>query len=268
MTENQRDVWPGTVDVGDCLIHVAIDEPLKAPYLMLSNSLGSDLTMWNLQLAAFSESFCVIRYDSRGHGKSEAPQGPYSMERLGLDAVSVLDHLGIAKTNWCGLSMGGMVGQWLGARFDTRIDRLILSNTTCYYAEKLAWTDRIDFVRSQGLAAIAGPTMERWFSKAFRERRGGEIARATEMLLKTSLDGYVGCCAAIRDMDHRALLSKIKAPTLIIAGLLDAATPVDRHEFIRSQIASAGLVILEAAHLSNREQPDAYTDTVLQFLLN
>jgi 3-oxoadipate enol-lactonase len=235
---------------------------------MLSNSLGADLTMWDKQLGAFTQHFRVVRYDCRGHGGSSAPDGPYSIRRLGLDAVAILDDLGIEKTSWCGLSMGGMVGQWLGASFASRIDKLILSNTTCYYSDKCAWTDRIDFVRSNGLAAMTNPTMERWFSQAFREAQEDEIARATGMLLKTSPEGYVGCCAAIRDMDHRALLSKIIAPTLIIAGRLDAATPVDRHKFIRDQIAGAGLAILEAAHLSNMEQPDAYTDTVMQFLLS
>jgi len=266
MTKNHRDAWRGTVDVDNCLIRVAVDGPDKAPCLMLSNSLGCDLTMWNPQLAAFSKQLRVIRYDSRGHGKSEAPQGPYSMERLGRDAVAVLDHLGIDKTTWCGLSMGGMVGQWLGANAPSRIDKLILSNTTCYYADKQHWTSRIDFVRSHGIQPIAASSMERWFSSGFREREPATVALATKMLTATNSEGYVACCAAIRDMDHRALLSNIKAPTLIIAGLLDAATPLGMHEFIRSQIAAAKLTTLNAAHLSNIEQPEAYTDAVLQFL--
>jgi 3-oxoadipate enol-lactonase len=147
MTDHS-DPWRGAVQVGNCLIHVAVDGPHKAPRLMLSNSLGSDLTMWDPQLAAFSKHFRVIRYDSRGHGKSDAPQGPYSIERLGLDAVSVLDHLGIAKTSWCGLSTGGMVGQWLGTNAPSRVDKLILLNTTSYYADKQSWTNRIEFVRT------------------------------------------------------------------------------------------------------------------------
>ena len=267
MTDHS-DAWRGAVQVGNCLIHVAVDGPHEAPRLMLSNSLGSDLTMWDPQLAAFSKHFRVIRYDSRGHGKSDAPQGPYTIERLGLDAVSVLDHLGIAKTSWCGLSMGGMVGQWLGSNAPSRVDKLIISNTTSYYADKQSWTNRIEFVRTNGIKAIAAPSMERWFSADFREREPATVARATEMLIATDLEGYVGCCAAVRGMDHRALLSKINAPTLLIAGLLDAATPIEAHEFIRSRISGARLAILEAAHLSNIEQSDAYTDTVLQFLRN
>ena len=170
MTDHS-DAWRGAVQVGNCLIHVAVDGPHKAPRLMLSNSLGSDLTMWDPQLAAFSKHFRVIRYDPRGHGKSDAPQGPYTIERLALDAVSVLDHLGIAKTSWCGLSMGGMVGQWLGTNAPSRVDKLILSNTTSYYADKQSWTNRIEFVRTNGIKAIAAPSMERWFSADFRETR-------------------------------------------------------------------------------------------------
>jgi 3-oxoadipate enol-lactonase len=227
MPGSDSEVWRGIVDVGDCRLHVALDGSSKAPPLMLSNSLGADLTMWDPQLAAFSERFRVIRYDSRGHGKSDVPEGPYSMERLGRDAVAVLDHLGIQKTNWCGLSMGGMAGQWLGANAPSRIDNLILSNTTSYYADKSPWTNRIEFVRANGIEAIAAPSMERWFSAGFREREPTTVARATEMLIATKSEGYVACCAAVRDMDYRALLPKIKAPTLIIAGLLDAATPLE-----------------------------------------
>ena len=164
MSRSDSDAWRGTVDVGDCRIYVAVDGLHGAPHLMLSNSLGSDLSMWDPQLAAFAERFRVIRYDSRGHGKSGAPHGPYTMDRLGRDAVGVLDHLKIEKTNWCGLSMGGMVGQWLGANAPSRVDKLILSNTTSYYADKQSWTNRIEFVRANGIQAMALPSMERWFS--------------------------------------------------------------------------------------------------------
>ena len=161
------------------------------------------------QLAAFAKHFRVIRYDCRGHGKSGAPHGPYTMDRLGRDAVGVLDHFRIEKTNWCGLSMGGMVGQWLGANASSRVDKLILSNTTSYYADKQSWTNRIEFVRANGIQAVAVPSMERWFSVEFRERHPATVTRATEMLVSTDPEGYVGCCAAVRDMDHRALLSAI-----------------------------------------------------------
>ena len=178
----------------------------------------------------------------------------------------VLDHLRIEKTNWCGLSMGGMVGQWLGAKAPSRVDKLILSNTTSYYADKQSWTNRIEFVRANGIKAMAAPSMERWLSPNFRERDPVTITRATEMIVSTDPEGYVGCCAAVRDMDHRAMLSAIQASTLVIAGLLDFATPLEAHEFIYNQIAGAQLKSLRASHLSNIEQPDEFSATVLQFM--
>lgn len=256
------------IDVEGCVIHVETDGPEHAPVLMLSNSLGSDLTMWNSQVASFTRHFRVIRYDHRGHGKSDVPKGPYSMERLSRDVLAILDQLGIDRINWCGLSMGGMIGQWLGAYAPDRIDKLILSNTACYYPDKRVWLERIEFVRKHGIPALVGPTVERWFSKEFREREPVTIADMTRMLLKTDVEGYSGCCAAIREMDHRALLTKITAPTLVIAGRLDPATPIEMSEVIRDQIPRAKLAALEASHLSNVEQPQAYTNVVLQFLLS
>jgi len=255
------------IDVNGCVIHVELDGREHAPVLILSNSLGADLTMWDDQIAAFTRHFRVVRYDCRGHGKSAVPRGPYSMERLGRDVLAVLDRLGVERINWCGLSMGGMVGQWLGAHAASRVDKLILSNTACYYPDKRVWADRIKFARTHGIPALADATMERWFSKDFRESMPAVIARMTEMFLKTDLEGYVGCCEAIRDMDHRKLLRKVEVPTLIIAGRLDAATPLEMHELIRQQIPGAKLTVLEASHLSNVEQPEAYTEVVLEFLL-
>jgi 3-oxoadipate enol-lactonase len=250
-----------------CIIHAEIEGPERAPVLMLSNSLGTTLQMWDPQVAAFTRHFRVLRYDRRGHGKSGAPKGPYSMARFGRDVLAVLDGLGIAKINWCGLSMGGMVGQWLGANAPNRIDKLILSNTACYYPDKSAWDSRIKTVSETGLAAIVDVNMERWFTQDFRQRSPQAIDRMREMFLATKLAGYVGCCQAIRAMDHRALLAEISAPTLVIAGRHDVATPLEGNEFIRSRIPGATLAIVEAAHIANVEQPQAYADTVLRFLL-
>jgi 3-oxoadipate enol-lactonase len=208
-----------------------------------------------------------VRYDRRGHGKSGAPKGPYSMERLGRDVLAILDGLSIERINWCGLSMGGMVGQWLGAHAANRIDKLILSNTASYYPDKTMWVGRIKLVREKGLAGLVDVNMERWFTKEFRERSPQALAPIRDMFLATKADGYIACGEAIRDMDHRPLLPRIKAPTLVIAGRFDAATPVDMNDFICDQIPGAKLTVLEAAHIANVEQPQAYTDAVLEFLL-
>ncbi len=254
------------IDADGCPIHVEVEGPAGAPALMLSNSLGADLSMWDPQARAFAEKFRLIRYDRRGHGRSGAPKGPYSMERLGRDVLAVLDALKIEKTHWCGLSIGGMVGQWLGANAPGRMDRIILSNTACYYADKEIWNGRIKLLREKGLPAVVDGTMERWFTKGFRERSPQTIARMSEILLKTPLEGYIGCCEAIAAMDHRELLSRIKAPVLIIAGKHDPATTVENAEFIRDRIAGSKLAIIDAAHISNVEQPDVYKKTALDFL--
>jgi 3-oxoadipate enol-lactonase len=255
------------IDADGCPIHVEVEGPERAPVLMLSNSLGTTLQMWEGQVEPFTRHFRLVRYDRRGHGKSGVPTGPYTMERLGRDALAILDALGVKTINWCGLSMGGMVGQWLGANAPERIERLVLSNTASYFPDKTAWNDRLKFAREKGLQALAGPNMERWFTKGFRERAPQAIARMTEMFTATPLAGYIACGEAVRDMDHRALLPKITAPTLVIAGRHDPATTVEAGEYIRSKIPGAQLTVLDAAHISNIEQRDAYTSAVLAFLL-
>jgi len=254
------------VDDG-CTIHVEVEGPQSAPALMLSNSLGTDLHMWDEQVGPFTEHFRLVRYDRRGHGKSSVPQGPYTMERLGRDVLGVLDGLGIAETNWCGLSMGGMVGMWLGANAKSRVDKLILSNTSSYFPDKSMWDGRIKLVREKGLESIVDANMERWFTSGFRDRAPDTLARMKKMFCATNVEGYVGCGYAIRDMDHRPLLPKISAPTLVIAGRHDPATTLEAGEYICDHIPGARIAVIEAAHIANIEQPQAYADTVLEFLL-
>jgi 3-oxoadipate enol-lactonase len=254
------------VDADGCPLHVEIAGPGDAPVLMLSNSLGTDLRMWDTQMPALTQRFRVVRYDRRGHGRSGVPPGPYDMQRLGRDALAIMDALSLETVHWCGLSMGGMVGQWLGAHAPQRIGKLILSNTSSYYADKAPWDERIRIVTEKGIAAVAERLMTVWFSTGFRERDKATVERMKAMLAATPVTGYVGCCAAIRDMDHRALLPAIKAPTLVIAGRHDPATPVEAAEFIRSRIAGATLTVLETGHVANIEQPQRYTDTLLAFL--
>ena len=253
------------VNADGCAIYVEVDGPESAPALVLSNSLGTTLHMWDAQVAPFTRDFRLVRYDRRGHGRSGVPKGPYTMERLGR---AVLDALGIERVNWCGLSMGGMVGQWLGANAPERVERLVLTNTSSYFADKTMWNERLKLVREKGVAAFAAANMERWFTKGFRERSPKVVAWMQEMFAATPLEGYIACGEAVRDMDHRELLPKIKAPTLVVAGKHDPGTPPDANEYIKDHIPVARFTLLDAAHISNVEQPEAYTKAVLEFLLN
>lgn len=254
------------IDADGCPIYVEVEGPERAPVLMLSNSLGTTLHMWDPQVAPFTQHFRLVRYDRRGHGRSGCPRGPYTMERLGRDVLAVLDALDIEKVYWCGLSMGGMVGQWLGANAPERINRLILSNTHSYYPDKAMWDDRIRMAQEKGIAGMVDATMERWFTKEFRERAPDRIAVMRDMFLKTQLDGFLGCCHAVRNMDLRDTHARITAPTLVIVGAKDPATPPAAGEAIQKAIKGAKLASLEAAHISNFEQPQLYVDTVLDFL--
>ena len=254
------------IDASGCAINAQVEGPDNAPVLMLSNSLGTTLHMWDEQAAEWSKHFRLVRYDRRGHGKSGVPKGPYSMERLGRDAIAIMDGLGVKKVNWCGLSMGGMVGQWLGANAPERIEKLILSNTHNYYPDKKPWNERIKVVEDGGMAATADTTCERWFTKEFRERSPERVTVLRSMLLATKPDGFLGCCAAIRDMDLRDAGPRITAPTLVIVGSRDPATPPEAGIAIQKSIKNSKLAALDAAHIANVEQPKAYTDTVLGFL--
>jgi 3-oxoadipate enol-lactonase len=254
------------VDADGCPIHVEIEGPQGAPILMLSNSLGTTLHMWDPQFPRFTERFRVVRFDRRGHGRSGVPPGPYNMDRLGRDVLAIMDSLRIDRASWCGLSMGGMEGMWLGANAANRFERLVLANTSSYFADKAAWNERLRLVREKGLPAFAAANMERWFTKDFRERAPQTIAWMQEMFSATPLEGYIACGEGVRDMDHRDILARIRIPTLVIIGRHDPATTPEAGEFVRSHIPGAESALLDAAHLSNIEQPSAFTNAVLQFL--
>ena len=254
-----------TADDG-CPINVEVSGPDDAPALMLSNSLGTDLHMWDDQAADFARHFRLIRYDRRGHGKSGAPKGPYGFDRFGRDILAVLDALGVKKTHWCGLSMGGMDGQWLGANAPDRVEKLVLANTHYHYADKAPWADRLRFLKQHQLGEMVAANMERWFTRRFRERAPATIERMTRMFVATDHAGYMACVAAVRDIDFRASNPRIAAPTLVIVGTQDPATPPAAGEAIARAIPRARLVALEAAHISNVEQPEAFSKAVLDFL--
>jgi len=248
-------------------IHHELSGPPDAPVVLLSNSLGTRLEMWDAQLPALAQRYRVLRYDGRGHGRSTAPAGPYSLEMLADDAIGLLDGLGIERAHFCGLSMGGMVGQLLGARHAPRLRSLTLCSTACYVAPKELWDQRIQAVSEGGVAAIAGSVVERWFTEAFRAEPSIVVERVRQMILETPAHGYAACCAAIRDMDLRETIRAIRLPTLIIAGDKDPATPPAKAHEIRERIPAARLeVIPEAAHLVNIEQDVAFDASLLAFL--
>ncbi|VIO66004.1 3-oxoadipate enol-lactonase 2 [Bradyrhizobium ivorense] len=254
------------INADGCLLNVQVEGRDGGPTLMLSNSLGCTLQMWEPQMRALTQMFRVIRYDRRGHGKSGVPPGPYSMERFGRDVLAILDDLNIEKVHWCGLSMGGMVGQWLGANAPERFGKLILANTACYYPDPTNWLNRIKAVKEGGIAAVADTVIAGWLTADFREREPQTTANMKAMLTASPVEGYLACCEALSTLDQRALLPKIKSPTLVIVGRQDMATPVSAGEMIRSGIPGASMTLLDAAHISNVEQSHAFTEAVVGFL--
>ena len=234
--------------------------------VVLSNSLGTDLGMWDAQMPALLKGFEVIRTDARGHGRSGAPSGPYDVARLGRDVVALLDACGIARAHFCGLSMGGMTGMWLGREAPARIDRLVLCNTAARIGPPDVWDKRIAAVNAGGMAAIIPAVIERWFTAPFRARDPQAVERIVAMLRATAPAGYTAACLAIRDMDQREQLTTIRAPTLVIAGASDQATPAADGRFAAAKIPGARYVELAAAHLSNIEAADGFTAALVDFL--
>ncbi|MEP7208849.1 MAG: 3-oxoadipate enol-lactonase, partial [Casimicrobiaceae bacterium] len=246
--------------------HYRIEGPAQAPALVLSNSLGTDLTMWDPQIAELTRHFRVLRYDTRGHGQSTASLAPYSVEQLGRDVLGLLDVVGIERAHFCGLSLGGMTGMWLAAHEGWRIQRLVLANTTARMAKPELYDTRIAKVRQEGVGAIVGAVIERWFTAPFIAEHPDAITPIRTVLERQGIEGYVGGCTAVRDMDQRASIATITRPTLVIAGTHDAATPLADGQFIAQTIPNARFVELPAAHLSNIEAAPQFTAAVLEFL--
>ena len=237
-----------------------------APVMVLSNSLGTDYTMWDVQMPMLQRYFRVLRYDSRGHGASAVPPGPYTIEMLGRDALALLDALEIGQAHFCGLSLGGMVGMWLAVHAPERIDRLALCNTAARMGPPQLWDTRIEAVRREGLAGASASIIARWFTSAFFAAEPATVETMRRILARMPADGYIACCEAIRAMDQREKLTRIRAKTLVLAGAFDvAATPADGR-YLAETIPDAHYLELPTAHLSNIEAPQPFGDALVRFL--
>ncbi len=243
----------------------------NAPVVMLSHSLASSLVMWHSQFEALEEGFRVLRYDIRGHGKSDAPHGPYTLELLGEDVIGLLDALKIGAAHFVGLSMGGMIGQYLGLTHPGRLQSLILCDTSARIPQEgqPAIDERIQTARTKGMKALLQLTLERWFTPSFLAKNPPALQLIREQILKTPVEGYIGCSEAIRKLNYLDRLSEIRLPTLIMVGEEDPGTPVSAAESIRQRISNSKLIIIPSArHLSNIEQPEIFNRELLHFLEN
>jgi 3-oxoadipate enol-lactonase len=254
------------VQLDGCSLRVRIDGPADAPWLVLSNSLGATLEMWEPQVAAFSQHYRVLRYDTRGHGQSSAPNGPCSIADLGGDVIGLLDALGIGRTHFCGLSMGGATGMWLATHASARIERLVLCNCIPWLGPPEVMNARIAQVRQQGMAPLVEAIIERWFTPGFRAREPAAVEQIRAALLATPAAGYAACCEAIRDMDQRVDVTRIQLPTLVIGGTHDPMPTVAAARAWAATLPQAQFVELAAAHLSNIEAAQAFNAAVLRFL--
>jgi 3-oxoadipate enol-lactonase len=248
-------------------IHYQWSGAPNKPVLVLSNSLGADLTMWEAQVAPLSEHFHLLRYDVRGHGRSSSPPGPYSIELLSRDLLATLDALAVEDFFFCGLSMGGLIGQWLGIHAAPRIRRLVLCNTGAKIGNAEIWNSRIGAALNDGMLSMALLMLDRWFTATFRQSHPEVELRTRRMLEAADPNGYAACCGAVRDADFRDDLQHIHVPCLVIAASHDPATPPVDGKFLAAHIAGAQYVELNASHISNIEAAEAFNHAVLNFLL-
>ena len=236
---------------------------------IFSHSLGCSLAMWDPQMDSLEPHFRILRYDTRGHGLSQASVGAYTLELLGEDAIALLDALGIDAVHWVGLSMGGMIGQYLALNHADRLRSLILCDTSAAIPEETRplWQERIDAARDKGMEALIEAVMERWLSPSFIGGNSVMVARIRKQFLATSVDGYVGCSEAIRKHNYMDQLANINIPTLIIVGEDDPGTPVAASKAMHERIPNSKLIVMPSArHLSNVEQPKLFNTTLLDFL--
>jgi 3-oxoadipate enol-lactonase/4-carboxymuconolactone decarboxylase len=238
------------------------------PVLILSHSISTDHVMWDLQVEGLLPHFQILLYDTRGHGATEATAGEYSIEMLGKDILALADTLEISRFAFCGLSLGGAIGQWVAAQAPERVTHLVLANTSPQFVPRANWETRIAAVRKGGMPAVVDMAMQRFFSPDTLAKQSPYVASTRSVFLGTDPVGYLGCCAALRDVNHGDILKLIKTPTLVISGDRDVATPWTGHgERLAREISGAKARHLAAAHLSNLERPHSFTTALLEFLL-
>jgi 3-oxoadipate enol-lactonase len=250
-------------------INYTLDGPASAPVVTLSHSLATNFSMWDPQIPALASRYRVLRYDTRGHGGTDAPEGAYSLDQLAEDARALLQALGIGRTHFVGLSMGGFIGQILALEYPRMLQSLVLCDTTSRVPAdaKPMWDERMRVARSQGMEPHVEPTISRWFTAPFREQRPDVVTPVRAMIRATQPAGYIGCCHAIAALDLTDRLRAISVPTLVIVGEEDSGTPVAAARTIHERIKGSELVILKSAsHLSNVEQPEAFNQAVTGFL--
>jgi 3-oxoadipate enol-lactonase len=253
--------------VGTTGIAYRIDGPNDAPAIVFINSLGTDHRLWDAHADALVRDYRIVRFDFCGHGASEPPRGPVSIASFGDDVLALLDHLTIDHAHLCGCSLGGMIALWMAAERPARVARVVLANTGARIGTVEGWNARIDTVRREGMAGVVELVIGRFFGAEFRSRDPEAVARIAAMLGAVDPRGYIAGCTALRDADLRAITKKVRAPTLVIAGSLDAATPRSMAEQLQAAIGGSRLVIIaDAAHLTNIEKSDEFNAVLVDFL--
>lgn len=255
------------IPVKGMTLNVRCDGDRGRPTVVLSNSLGTDLSMWDAQVAVLATRFHVVRYDTRGHGASGAPTGPYTIAQLGSDVLGLLDHFDIQRAHFIGLSMGGVIGQWLGAHAGERLDKLVLANTASKIGTREGWQARASAVRASGMGEIAAGSPARWFTPDFIARQPVVVGMMQKTVRALNPEGYAACCDALAVADLTGDIQAIGSRTLVIAGADDPVTTVADAGTLAAAIDGATLATLPASHLSNVEAPDRFTDAVVSFLL-
>ena len=249
-------------------IWYTIDGRDDAPAVLLLHSLGTSHALWDQQLPTLVDRFRLIRYDARGHGKSTAPPGEFTIEQLGHDALAVLDAAGAQTAAVCGISIGGLTSVWLGQNAAKRVNRLVLANTAARIGTRELWSERMAFVRENGIAVTAEQAMSRWFTDAFLVEQPALAARFLAIARACPRESYLAACAALRDTDLRRDLHHVTAPTLVVAGSKDLSTTVADGTWLRDNIPQARMEVLDAAHLSNVERPDEFSALLEDFLVH